>query len=36
MTCSADRSSVFAGEKVGIATNDSDPDGIPFFVTASS
>jgi outer membrane protein OmpA-like peptidoglycan-associated protein len=29
ITCSADRSSVFAGEKVHITTNASDPDGDP-------
>jgi len=33
ITCSADRSSVFAGEKVHINTNASDPDGDPLKYT---
>jgi outer membrane protein OmpA-like peptidoglycan-associated protein len=33
ITCSADRSSVFAGEKVHITTNASDPDGDPLTYT---
>ncbi len=33
ITCSADRSSVFAGEKVHISTNASDPDGDPLTYT---
>ena len=33
ITCSADRSSVFTGEKVRITTNASDPDGDPLTYT---
>ena len=33
ITCTADRSSVFAGEKVHITTNASDPDGDPLTYT---
>jgi outer membrane protein OmpA-like peptidoglycan-associated protein len=33
ITCSADRSSVFSGEKVHITTNASDPDGDPLTYT---
>jgi outer membrane protein OmpA-like peptidoglycan-associated protein len=33
IACSADRSSVFAGEKVHITTNASDPDGDPLTYT---
>jgi len=33
ITCSADRTSVFAGEKVHITTNASDPDGDPLTYT---
>jgi len=33
ITCSSDRSSVFAGEKVHITTNASDPDGDPLTYT---
>jgi outer membrane protein OmpA-like peptidoglycan-associated protein len=33
ITCSADRSSVFVGEKVHITTNASDPDGDPLTYT---
>jgi outer membrane protein OmpA-like peptidoglycan-associated protein len=33
MTCSADRSSVFAGEKVHITTNANSPDGLPLTYT---
>jgi len=33
ITCSADRSSVFAGEKVHITTNANDPDGDPLTYT---
>ena len=33
ITCSVDRSSVFAGEKVHISTNASDPDGDPLTYT---
>jgi outer membrane protein OmpA-like peptidoglycan-associated protein len=33
ITCSADRSSVFSGEKVHIITNASDPDGDPLTYT---
>jgi outer membrane protein OmpA-like peptidoglycan-associated protein len=33
ITCSADRSSVFTGEKVHITTNASDPDGDPLTYT---
>ena len=33
ITCSADRSSVFAGERVHITTNASDPDGDPLTYT---
>ena len=33
ITCTADRSSVFAGEKVHITTNASDPDGDPLAYT---
>jgi outer membrane protein OmpA-like peptidoglycan-associated protein len=33
ITCSADRSSVFSGEKVHISTNASDPDGDPLTYT---
>lgn len=33
VTCSADRTSVFAGERVHIATNASDPDGDPITYT---
>ena len=33
ITCSADRSSVFAGERVHLTTNASDPDGDPLTYT---
>jgi len=33
ITCSADRTSVFAGERVHISTNASDPDGDPLTYT---